>query len=125
MTIAIIGASSRRGKFANKAVRAWQRKGATIYPVHPQETEIEGLPVFRTIEDIPCAIDVATFYVPPTVGITLLEACARKGIGALWLNPGSESPALLQRAAELGLLVEQTCSIIRAGFRPSEFSEHQ
>lgn len=123
MKIAIIGASSRRAKFANKAVRAWQLKGATIYPIHPQESEVEGLPVYRSVEDVPDAIDVATFYVPAAVGIAVLESCARKGVATLWMNPGSASPELLGRAGELGLQVEQTCSIIRAGFEPSDFSE--
>lgn len=120
MNIAIIGATARREKFANKAVRAWLQKDATVFPVHPVETEIEGLPVFRTVEAIPASLDIASFYVPPSVGIELLEGCARKGVATLWLNPGSASPELLQRAGELGLRVEQTCSIIRAGFSPSQ-----
>jgi predicted CoA-binding protein len=123
MTIAIIGASSRRHKFSNKAVRAWKSKDATVVPVHPQENAVEGLPVVRSVEEIDGAVDVATFYVPPAVGITLLEGCARKGVGVLWLNPGSASPELLRRAEELGLAYEQTCSIIRAGYSPSQFSE--
>ena len=123
MTIAIIGASSRRHKFANKAVRAWLLKNAKVFPIHPQETEVEGLPVFRSVEEVPDEIEVASFYVPPSVGITLLAGCARKGIRILWLNPGSASPELLRRAAELSLQVEQTCSIVRAGFSPSQFTE--
>jgi len=39
-TIAIIGASADRGKFGNKAVRAFVRQGYTVYPVNPKETEI-------------------------------------------------------------------------------------
>ena len=42
-TVAIIGASSDRAKFGNKAVRAFQQQGCAVYPVNPKETEIEGL----------------------------------------------------------------------------------
>ena len=37
---------------------------------------------------------MATFYVPPAIGVRLIVAVARKGISELWLNPGSESVAL-------------------------------
>ena len=123
MTIAIIGASSRRHKFANKAVRAWLLKNATVIPIHPQESEVEGQQAYRTVEEVPGPIDVASFYVPPAIGITLLEGCARKGVAELWLNPGSASPELLQRAAELGLRTKQLCTIVHAGFSPAQFSE--
>ena len=42
-TVAIIGASSNPNKFGNKAVRAFLRQGYTVYPVNPNEPEVEGL----------------------------------------------------------------------------------
>ena len=44
MSIAIIGASSDRKKFGNKAVRAFAWQGYTVYPVNPKEAQIESLP---------------------------------------------------------------------------------
>jgi predicted CoA-binding protein len=117
MTIAIIGAGSRREKYANKAVRAWMNQ-ATVVPVHPVETVVEGLPVVRSVENYEGTIDVASFYVPPPAGLFVVEECARKGIATIWLNPGSESVAILERCAELGIAVEGTCTIIRGGFSP-------
>ena len=52
-TIAILGASTDRNKFGNKAVRAFLRQGYTVYPVNPKETVIENLPVSKTLAEVP------------------------------------------------------------------------
>ena len=41
--VAVIGASSNRSKFGNRAVRAFQQQGYTVVPINPHETEVEGL----------------------------------------------------------------------------------
>jgi len=52
-SVAIIGASADQSKFGNKAVRAFQQQGYEVYPVNPKATEIEGLPAFASIRDVP------------------------------------------------------------------------
>ena len=120
-SIAIIGASARRSKFGNKAVRAYHERGYTVYPIHPAHDEVEGLPVYKSVLDVPEPIDEASFYVPPGVGLNVIEEVARKGIRRVTLNPGAESPELLQRAAELGIEAVVACSILAVGRYPSEF----
>lgn len=48
-SIAIIGASSDRSKFGNKAVRAYKRKGFKVFPINPKESKIEGLKCYRSV----------------------------------------------------------------------------
>lgn len=123
-TVAIIGASADRQKYGNKSVRAHLKQGYEVYPIHPRETSIEGLTVYPTLEEVPVSqLDRISIYVPPKVGITLLEQIQNRKAKEVWLNPGSESPELLQRADELGLNVIQACSIIAIGESPSNHSE--
>jgi len=117
-SVAVIGASSAQQKFGNKAVRAYLRQGWTVYPVNPSEKTIEGLAVYATLADVPGPVDRVSMYVPPSVGITLLDAIKAKGAPELFLNPGSESDELLERAAALGLDPIQACSIVDIGERP-------
>ena len=117
-SVAVIGASSAPHKFGNKSVRAHLRQGWTVYPVNPTEKTIEGLPVFARIEDLPAGIDRFTLYVPPWVGITLLEAIKAKQPKEIYLNPGAESDELVARAKALGLDPILACSIIEIGERP-------
>jgi uncharacterized protein len=121
-SIAIIGASANRSKYGNKAVRAYHERGYTVYPIHPAQTEVEGLPAYKSVLDVPDAIDVATFYVSPSVGLKVIEEVARKGIREVLLNPGAESDELLQRAKELGIEATVACSILAVGRYPSEFA---
>jgi uncharacterized protein len=119
--VAVIGASADRGKFGNKAVRAFTRHGDTVVAINPREPEVEGLRTFASVLDVPGPIDMATFYVPPRVGLAILEEVARKGIGEVWLNPGAASPELVERAKDLGLRAVVACSIVAIGESPSAY----
>jgi predicted CoA-binding protein len=120
-TVAIVGASKDRAKFGNKAVRAFVRAGWLVHPVNPNETEVEGIPTFASLADLPGPVDVVSFYVSPHIGITLLHAVAQWRDTELWLNPGSADKELLREAQELGLHTKQLCSILTLGFSPSDF----
>lgn len=117
-TVAIIGASSDRSKFGNKAVRAFLRQGYTVYPVNPKESQIEGLACYPTIAGVPVRPFKISVYLPPPVALKLLPAIAAKGCDELWLNPGTESDEVLAAAEKLGLNVVQACSIVAVGMSP-------
>lgn len=119
-TVAVIGASSDRTKFSNKSVRAHLKAGFTVYPVHPRETEIEGLPVFRSIRDVPDPLDRVTLYIPPGAGLMIIDDIAKKHPKELFFNPGSENPELLGRARGLGLNAIEACSIVDLGFHAAD-----
>lgn len=117
-TIAILGASNDQGKFGNKAVRAFQQQGYTVYPVNPKETEIEGLRVFKSIRDVPVRPKMVSVYLPPPILLKVLPDIASRGCDELWLNPGTESDEVIAEAERLGLNVIQACSIIGVGVSP-------
>jgi predicted CoA-binding protein len=118
-TVAIIGASNDRNKFGNKAVRAFQQQGYTVYPVNPNESEVEGLPAFKSIRDVPVRPEKISVYVPPPIVRKLLADIAARGCDELWLNPGTESDEVLAEAQRLGLKAIQACSIVAVGVSPS------
>jgi predicted CoA-binding protein len=49
------------------------------------------------------------------VGLKVVGDIAKKGCKELWLNPGAESPELVEKAESLGLNVIQACSIVGVG----------
>ena len=118
-TVAIIGASNDRRKFGNKAVRAFVQRGYTVYPVNPQQPQIEGLVAFKNIRQVPVRPEMVSVYVPPEILLELLPDIAARGCDELWLNPGSESEAVLAEAQRLGLNVVQACSILSVGVSPA------
>jgi predicted CoA-binding protein len=116
--VAVVGASSDRRKFGNRALRAFRQQGYTVVPINPHETEVEGVRAYASVLDVPGAIDMASFYVPPEIGVQVIDEIARKGIAEVWLNPGAESDALIARARSLQIQPIVACSIVSIGENP-------
>jgi predicted CoA-binding protein len=116
--VAVIGASSNRQKFGNRAVRAFQQQGYTVVPINPHGADVEGLKTYKSVLDVPGAIDMASFYVPPEVGEQVIDEVARKGIPEVWFNPGAESDRLIARARALKIEPIVACSIVAIGQNP-------
>ena len=119
-TVAILGASPNRSKFGNISLRAHQQSGYRVFPIHPKESSIEGLKAFASLSEVPEPIQRISVYLPPSVLITVLDEVAEIPHEELWLNPGTESPEVLARAAELGLSPICDCSIVDLGISPSD-----
>ena len=120
-TVAVVGASSDRRKFGNKALRAFLAEGHQVVPINPNEREVEGLPTYASVLDVPGHIDMATVYVQPEVGLRLLPEFEQKQIGEIWINPGAEDDALIAEARKRKLNVIFACSIVGIGRSPSQF----
>jgi predicted CoA-binding protein len=116
--VAVIGASNDRRKFGNRAVRAYRQQGYTVVPINPHERTVEGLVAYASVLDVPGPIDMASFYVPPAVGMHAIEDVVKKAIGEVWLNPGADSDELVARARALGLTPIVACSIVALGQNP-------
>ena len=120
-TVAVIGASSDRNKFGNKALRAFERQGYIVIPINPNEHEVEGHRTYASVLDVPGDIDMATVYVQPEAGVGVMDEIARKKIPEVWLNPGADDDEVVARARELGLEPIQARSIIGIGENPGRF----
>lgn len=120
-TIAVVGASNDRAKYGNKAVRAYIKRGWTVYPVNTRETRIEGLPAFRSIRDVPGPVDRVALYLPPSAGETILEDLAAAKPREVFLNPGTESMSLIAGLAARGLAIATGCAIIDIGEEPASY----
>lgn len=112
-TVAIVGASRDRTKYGNLAVREHVARGDQVYPINPNAETVEGLRAYASIRDVPVEhIDRVALYVPASIGVSLLQEIADKRPDEVWVNPGSESEALLAEAARLGLPVIQACGLV-------------
>ena len=85
-TVAIIGASSDRNKYGNKAVRAFRQQGYEVFPINPKEERIEGLPAFKSISEVPVRPQKISVYVPPSV---LLKLALQFSTTALPIPPAA------------------------------------
>ena len=119
-TVAVIGASSNRHKFGNKALRAFARQGYTRDSDQPERGGAsKGIATYASVLDVPGPIDMATVYVPGHIGVTVMDDSREKGIPEVWLNPGADDDEVVRaRAKALGVKIIQACSIIAIGETP-------
>lgn len=120
-TVAVVGASSGRYKFGNKALRAFQSQGYRVIPINPNESEVEGIPTYASVLEVPGPIDMATVYVQPDVTLRLLDEFQQKQIPEIWINPGAENDEVMAEARRRRLNAIFACSIVGIGRSPSEF----
>ncbi len=118
-TVAVIGASRDRSRFGNISVRAHLQQGYRVFPINPNAADIEGLPAYASLTDLPVQqLDRITVYVPPETGIELLDEIAEFDVDEIWFNPGSANAELRARASELSLHMIEACSIVDLGVSP-------
>ncbi len=120
-SVAILGASKDRAKFGNKSLRAHAAAGYEVFPIHPRETEIEGLTAFPSLAALPHAVERISVYLAPAVGKALLPEIAQSGAQEVWFNPGAADHELLDEARRLGIPAIDGCSIVDLGLQPSDF----
>lgn len=119
-TVAVVGASNDRAKYGNIAVRAYLQDGWDVYPVHPTAHHVENVEAFARVSDIPVPLDRVTLYLPPEVGLTVLEDIAQARPKEFYINPGAGSQQLIEEAKALGLEPIEACSIVAIGISPSQ-----
>ncbi len=120
-TVAVLGASTDRNKYGNKSVRAHLQQGYDVYPINPKAETIEGLTTYASLNDVPVEhLNRVSVYLPPHIGITLLEEIKAKNPDEVWFNPGSEGEEILEQARDLGLEPIVACSIVDVGMTPGE-----
>jgi predicted CoA-binding protein len=112
MNVAILGASAKPDRYSYKALNSLREKGHRPFPVHPLLPNIEGLPVCKSLKDVPEPVHTVTVYLSATnsdkAAQDLLESGARRVI----FNPGAENPALATRLAEKGIETVNACTLV-------------
>jgi len=122
-SVAIIGASTDRSKFGNKAVRAYMDQEWEVYPVNPKGGTIEGVTAYTSLADVRGSVDRVSLYLPPQAGVNVLPEIAAKKPDEFFVNPGAESDELVEKAKELGLEPIVACSIVAIGASPSDLPD--
>jgi len=114
--IAVIGATPNPFKGGNailKNLLAGFRGG--IYPINPRYGEIEGLPCYPTVDEVPGLVDLAIVFVPGPQVPEAVAACADRRIPGVIIESGgfaetgddggSRQAALAAMARETGIRI--------------------
>jgi uncharacterized protein len=105
---AVVGATSKRYRYAYKIVGRLIEKGYKVYPINPKEDEVDGLNVYNRISEIPGEIDVI-MIINPNIGIEVLREAVELGIKYVWLQPGARSNKIRSFTKENKFNVIEDC----------------
>lgn len=109
--IAIVGLSSRRESPSQEVARYLRRNGYRVIPVNPLHVEILGTRSYRSVADIPDAVDlVVVFRRPqdiPDVALDVIEALPKY----LWLQLGIRHDEAAATVERHGVVVYQDICI--------------
>jgi acyl-CoA synthetase (NDP forming) len=85
--IAVVGATKKRG-FGSGISSLLAKIGYRehLYLVNPRESEIDGLPVYRRLTDVPADVDLAILVMPGSQAPEVVGDCVEKGIRAVILE---------------------------------------
>ncbi len=89
-SIAVFGASDKPANLARRIVDNLQRFGFSggIYPVGKGGGQLDGLPIYADIEDVPATPELAVLLVPAALIPGILEACGKKGVQRVIIETG-------------------------------------
>ncbi|RAN79529.1 CoA-binding protein [Bacillus sp. SRB_336] len=92
-----------------------QHLGQDIIPVSLKGDDVHGAKGYRTLAEVPGAIDVVDCFVNSTKVGAVVDQAIAVGAKAVWLQLGVVDEAAAQRAADAGLdVVMDTCPKIQA-----------
>jgi acetyl coenzyme A synthetase (ADP forming)-like protein len=84
-TVAVVGASTRRGSIGGELFRNILDAGfeGIAYPVNPKAASVAGVRAYPSIADVPDPVDLAVFCLPGESVLDEAEAALQKGTRAL------------------------------------------
>jgi predicted CoA-binding protein len=94
----VVGVSRNAKNFGHSLYRSLIDRGLTAYPVNPHADIIEGVHCFCSVADLPAEVTSVVISVKPDQTAAVIDDCAAKGVTALWLQQGSESPEAISKA---------------------------
>ena len=119
-TIAMVGASADKTKFSYGVLRQLSEIGYDILPINPNPnlTEIRGLRVYHSIEDLDKPIDMVDVFRPKEELYAITEQAIAVGAKVLWAQIGVYDNKAATLAEKAGLkVVMNRCPKIEL-FRP-------
>ncbi len=107
-TIAILGLSPDTSKASNMVATYLQNAGYKIVPVYPKGDEILGEKVYRSLAEIPFAIDMVDIFRKPAAFDAIADACIKRGdVKVFWGQLGLVNNDAAQKAKDAGMKVVQ------------------
>ena len=109
---AVIGVTEDKNKFGYKIYKKLKDSGYDVYPISIKNKEIYGDKAYTSLLELPVKVEVVDFVVNPKVGVSIVEQCKELGIKNIWLQPGTVSEELIQKAENNMINYHKGCVLV-------------
>jgi predicted CoA-binding protein len=110
---AVVGASLDPTKFGNRIFRSLRAAGYNVYPINPRGGELDGVPIYASLADLPETPEVVDLVVPPAVTEQVVKEAHELGLTRIWMQPGAESDKAIAYCHAYGMqVVHDACAMV-------------
>ena len=114
-TVAVLGASPKETRYANKAIKELV-SGAygdfKVLPVSPKGGVIYNQTCLISLGEISVPVDTLTMYVGGAISSKMVDQIIELNPKRIIFNPGTENPKLMVAATEAGINCLEACTLI-------------
>ncbi|WP_291327988.1 CoA-binding protein [Desulfovibrio sp. UCD-KL4C] len=113
--IAVIGAVDKPGRAVDMVGRYLIESGYKVIPVHPKRQDVWGLKTYKSILDIPMAIDLIDVFRAPEFCQNHAEECLKLSSHpkVFWMQQGIQSPAARELLSAKNItVIEDRCIMV-------------
>ena len=104
-SLAIAGVARSGKGFGNTVLKELRGKGYDVYVIHPEASQVQGVPCYASIGDVAEKVEGLVLVVPPPQTEKLVAEAAEAGIRRIWMQQGSESKAAVAACEANGIQV--------------------
>ena len=117
-TIAIVGLSKNELRASYFVGYYLKRHGYRVIPVNPRETAILGEPSFKSLADLPVAVDIVNVFRAPDALPGIAQEAVAAGAGSIWCQFGviNEEGARIAEAGGLSVVMDRCIKVEHARY---------
>jgi uncharacterized protein len=103
--IAVVGLSPKPERPSYGVSSYMKDQGYTIIPVNPGQSEILGEKAYKSVLDIPQAVDMVNIFREPAAVPDIVDQAIAKGAKVVWMQEGIVHNEAAEKARAAGLKV--------------------
>jgi predicted CoA-binding protein len=111
MKTLVIGASEKKERFSNKAIRKLLHFGHEVIPLAPRQGEVKGLQFETGYPDLE-NIDTITLYIGPQRQKLYYDYILKMNPRRIIFNPGTENGELMEMTEKQGIENVVACTLV-------------
>jgi predicted CoA-binding protein len=117
-TVAIVGLSPNELRASYFVGYYLRRHGYRVIPVNPRESEILGEKSFKSLADVPVAIDIVNVFRAPDALPAIADEAVKVGAGTMWCQFGviNEDGARIAESGGVTVVMDRCIKVEHARY---------